>query len=320
MSQPSVEAAAGTAPCLNCGEPLPRRFCPACGQSTAEVRVSLRRLVADAVDDHFSLNAALPRTLYLLLLKPGQLTSDVLAGRRARYIPPLRLYLVCSFLYFLVFGLGGRSVQVGGAFHFDDDGVVVAQPATEASGARADREAGTGIGDGRDSAMPGGDGGSTGDVMGEIPFLGRQGSERFAERLRQLQQMPEGEQASEIGRQFTARLPIAVFLLVPFAAALLKVAYIRSRRYYAEHFVFALHLHAFVFLLLAARALATTPWLSRILMLWLLVYLVQSLRRVYGESAGRTLLKLTGVGLGYALMLGFSLAALAVLSVLAVAV
>ena len=45
------------------------------------------------------------RTLSSLLLHPGHLTREYVAGRIVRYIPPFRLYLLCSVLCFLVTAL-----------------------------------------------------------------------------------------------------------------------------------------------------------------------------------------------------------------------
>lgn len=45
-----------------------------------------------------------------------------------------------------------------------------------------------------------------------------------------------------------SKLPYAVFVLIPLFAVSTSLLYWRRRRCYAEHFLFALHLHAFVFL------------------------------------------------------------------------
>jgi len=50
------------------------------------------------------LDARLWATLWPLLSRPGFLTVEYLAGRRMRYLSPLKLYLSLAFVYFLVFG------------------------------------------------------------------------------------------------------------------------------------------------------------------------------------------------------------------------
>jgi hypothetical protein len=92
-------------PCLNCGDPTPGNFCRTCGQRKVEVHVSLGRMLLEALDDQFSINSALPRTMGALLARPGHLTREYMSGRIARYIPPFRLYLVTSVLFFLSLSL-----------------------------------------------------------------------------------------------------------------------------------------------------------------------------------------------------------------------
>src|SRR5687768_3014809 len=48
-------------PCLNCGDPTVGPYCPRCGQRKVDVRVSLRRMAREALDDQLSLNSTLPR-------------------------------------------------------------------------------------------------------------------------------------------------------------------------------------------------------------------------------------------------------------------
>lgn len=95
-------------PCLNCGDTTPGRYCRACGQRKGEVRVSMRRLVAEVLEDQLSINSALPRTLTALFLHPGRLTAEYSRGRIASFIAPFRLYLVASLIFFLVASVASR--------------------------------------------------------------------------------------------------------------------------------------------------------------------------------------------------------------------
>src|SRR5688572_7791203 len=101
-------------PCPNCGDTTPGSYCRACGQRRVARVLSLRRLVADAVEDQFSLNAALPRTLGLLFTHPGMLTTEFLRGHIANYIPPFRLYLLTSFMFFLAAAMFGCNEENDG--------------------------------------------------------------------------------------------------------------------------------------------------------------------------------------------------------------
>jgi hypothetical protein len=101
-----VEHAAALEPapnqCQNCSAALTGPFCGFCGQRALRLDVSLRELLHEAVHEFVHLDGRILTTVRLLMLRPGHLTAEMLAGRRARYIPPIRLYLVCSLLFFLV--------------------------------------------------------------------------------------------------------------------------------------------------------------------------------------------------------------------------
>ncbi|MEZ5998640.1 MAG: DUF3667 domain-containing protein [Hyphomonas sp.] len=66
-------------------------------------------LIASSIADTFALDSRLWRSIPLLLFRPGRLTRNYLDGKRARYVPPFRLFLLSSVLFFLtVFGLGDQ--------------------------------------------------------------------------------------------------------------------------------------------------------------------------------------------------------------------
>lgn len=86
--------------CPNCGSPDARAYCPVCGQSQRDPRVSLGAWLAEFLDDQLALSAKLPRTLGMLIRRPGMLPVEWREGRRARYVGPLRLYLLASLVFF----------------------------------------------------------------------------------------------------------------------------------------------------------------------------------------------------------------------------
>lgn len=90
--------------CRNCGATLQGSYCHACGQRWWPER-SLRYLARHAVEEAFSLDGRLARTLHLLLVRPGLLTRAYLQGRRTRFTPPLRLFIAASIVFFGVLWL-----------------------------------------------------------------------------------------------------------------------------------------------------------------------------------------------------------------------
>ncbi|MGH9886011.1 MAG: DUF3667 domain-containing protein, partial [bacterium] len=88
--------------CLNCGTPLHGQFCSSCGQRDVPPYPSVRELAVDAFWELSGWDGRFASTVRALARRPGMLTREFLEGRRARYISPLRLYLMASLVYFLI--------------------------------------------------------------------------------------------------------------------------------------------------------------------------------------------------------------------------
>ncbi len=103
-----------TSQCRNCGSTLTGEYCAACGQRKGRDEARLGAALSEIFDEAFTWDSRLWRTLSALILRPGLLTADFNAGRRARYVPPFRLYLIISFLTFLVLSVGSRLDSFNG--------------------------------------------------------------------------------------------------------------------------------------------------------------------------------------------------------------
>ena len=88
--------------CLNCGHSLPGNYCGNCGQEAKDLRRPFFKLSREAVQSLFELDGRAYRTLCYLLTKPAFLCTEYFNGRRTRYSPPLRLFLVISVSFFLL--------------------------------------------------------------------------------------------------------------------------------------------------------------------------------------------------------------------------
>ena len=96
--------------CGNCEAPLAGPYCSQCGQSAHESARSMHALFHDGWHSLTHVDGRLWRTLWLLMTKPGEVTRQFVANRRASFMPPFRLYLVISLLFFGLLGV----------FHHDD--------------------------------------------------------------------------------------------------------------------------------------------------------------------------------------------------------
>ena len=281
---------AGSPRCLNCGAELSGNYCSACGQEDTELRVSLKRLAKDFLAEQIGLESKVPTTLWKLISRPGLLTKEYLSGRRVRSLLPLRLYLSASVVYFLllslpIFGTSFRSnmkVLTG----IDQAAIDSAQSASAARGRVVDSTANMTILGERINARKGGT-----------------SIERFVQRrLRRFQGMSAEEVGQVFKSSFIRYMPNVVFLLLPVFTFICYLLYRKTGRYFAEHLIFALHVHAFAFVVLII-SLVLPDALGIIVPVWLLVYLFMALRRVYEESKGRTAAKFAALLFSYMLIL-----------------
>ncbi|GLX79602.1 hypothetical protein tinsulaeT_29420 [Thalassotalea insulae] len=87
--------------CENCYAEVTGAYCAQCGQEVESTLKYFWTVVLHLLDDIFSFDSRASRTLVPLLSKPGFLTQQYFLGHRVQYVPPLRLYLFVSIIFFL---------------------------------------------------------------------------------------------------------------------------------------------------------------------------------------------------------------------------
>ncbi len=330
--------------CLNCGTRLRGQYCGSCGQRARSRLISLWQLLSEAFGDLLEFDSRLWRTLIPLLIRPGQLTRDYLEGRRARFMPPFRTYLVLSVIFFVVAFFDPRdelsllfepepvaTEQAGEEeareeeVHEEEarqeviedlaeDGILVGDSLSEEQAAAVREEIEEAAGDS-----------GTGfnlqidDDTGECTF----DSEELAdlpdwfkrrltpERLERVCERIAADKGATFVDLLLDNIPIALIVLLPLMALVLKILYPLSRRYFVEHLLFFVHYHAFFFLILTLQilfsrlsALVGMPEPIVILTLvagglYIPVYLYIGMRRVYGQGHILTFIKYIALMVSY---------------------
>lgn len=108
--------------CLNCGGRLLGPYCTLCGQKHEPQPPTVGHLVGETFETLTHADSRLWRTLTTLLARPGALTKEWFAGRRAGYLPPVRLYLVLSVVFFLLLAVDQhRAADLKGGTEIDAD-------------------------------------------------------------------------------------------------------------------------------------------------------------------------------------------------------
>jgi hypothetical protein len=329
------------------------------------VQISIRAMVAEALEDELTVDRRLPTTLAALLFRPGILTVEYVNGRIARYIRPFRLYLVSSVIFFLLLSFTSlrfiREVPIGPAGPpatpvadtldpvaldtVDAAGIDTALTAVRAAletpglptaardslrarrnelirlqaalAARTARERSDEADDEAHPDRPAVDAPRTGETplafLADIqPRLGHPALNAAAQsRLRELSRMELRQAVERIVSQFLGYIPTLMFILLPLFAGFLKLLYIRQRRFYAEHFIFLLHTHAFIYVMYTLLLLIVVAgwfrgWLMTAMLLWVLAYTYLAMHRVYGQGWLKTLVKLGILGWSYFFVLLFT--------------
>lgn len=258
--------------CANCGHVLAGDYCSHCGQHAIDLHRPFSSLVSDAVGDILNLDTRLLRTVRPLMLKPGQVAKDFIAGRRAAHVPPLKSYLIAALIFFGLFTIFPSRAPVR----------VFVEGSPEQAAARNER------------------GGRT---TFSLPRRVSYHDEWYQGAVARAMQRPE-----EFAHAVYSNVPRAFFFLVPVFALFLELLY-RKQGFLIDHLVFALYYHAFVFLdfsllFLAARSGRYVTGfgaaaLALVLLGWLFAYLPVALRRVYGGSRLMTGAKVVTLGVLY---------------------
>ncbi len=94
--------------CLNCGSHVEKHYCSSCGQPNLELKENFWAFITHSIAHYFHFENKFFQTLKPLILQPGQVTLDYLAGKRARYINPVSMYIFVSIVYFLVVPSGNH--------------------------------------------------------------------------------------------------------------------------------------------------------------------------------------------------------------------
>jgi Protein of unknown function (DUF3667) len=285
--------------CGNCAAALTGPYCSQCGQPARESARSLGAVLRDGWHLFVHVDGRVWYTLWTLLAKPGQLTLDYFADRRARYVSPVRLYFVISIAFFALTAANSSLMSKAAA----------SAPAAVAA---------------TDSAVnASSDVSECDNIELRPPWL--------QARLRAACRRQIADNGKSAARAFGSYIPKMMFLFLPLVALTMVPLYRSPRHYYVEHVVFFLHIQSALFLVMIADMLLSlashwSPRLSGLASIGDLAaaaaagYAIwcsyRAMRRYYGEGRAPTLVKLAIVGIAYQVFLVVMVAATLLLSAL----
>ncbi|WP_347838361.1 DUF3667 domain-containing protein [uncultured Draconibacterium sp.] len=320
--------------CLNCGTNFSGHYCPNCGQAVKEYDRPFGFIFINFLGDFFAFDTRFFKTLFALVARPGFLTKEYFAGRRIRYTPPFRIFVFVSFVLFFLLQIAtnrGLSTVLDSDLKdakvkIDSTSIVAADSIINQINDELTPEEKQALNDvfaendiNLDSINIGKkaktiDFGNWGDSRNIRLALNKQ-ADKMQEELQsetdpdkqaelhkniQLLRSPEATVA-----KILKYISYAFFLLLPLFALILKLIYIRRKQNYMRHLVFSIHIHAFIFMVLSLVIglnllfEVKTGVISSILVFSVPVYIIIAVKKFYGQSLVKVVLKFFALSFMY---------------------
>ena len=269
--------------CPNCSSYLRSTdtYCPSCGQKRMEKEdFSFRHLMQESFLDYFHIDSTFAKSILPLITKPGYLTVEYLKGKRASYVQPFKMFLVVSLVYFLL-----GSFEMPHLLQPSKEKINRAAPASAPNDLKLTVKGNDALLEPTDSlrlkvrkyGL---------NVYVRYKYPTASAFSRYLIKKALKITLSEGS-FYETMRHTSSRL---IFLLIPVAALLFKLIYIKRKRLYYEHLIFSLHFHTVVFLLFIVFQLAAilyqVPMIFQLVLI--LLYLFLAMKKVYSQSGIRT--------------------------------
>ncbi len=234
--------------CKNCDTEFIGHYCPQCGQSVSDLDRPFRVLLFDIMANMWAFDTRVFKTIKSLLFKPGEMAADYAEGKRARYMPPFRLYIFVSIIFFLLLNIT-TTRQLGKEGNLmtisDKDTATVNNSLIDITSNK-----------------------NMTDEDSNILKTINQNKDYYISR-------------------FFSILSWSLFILMPFYAFLLWVLFRKKQKYFLAHFIFAINQHTFLFLIFLiiisvnlifpVKQVSPESWLILIFP----VYVVVGSRRLY---------------------------------------
>jgi hypothetical protein len=203
--------------CADCHAPLSGAFCSQCGEQTID-RHSLTLwhfLNRNLLHELSHVDGKIFRTFRYLLFRPGFLSAEYFAGRRRRYINPVRLLLTCLLILALLPSPGNMIMSIGKV---------------------------------RLNLLPPGPPSADNikDTIDKLDMFGILG--RLMAREAQHKDLQAKSSVEKFNHELKTYVTALSFSIVVLMAIFLALLYHRSRPLFVEHLVFSLHLASFVVL------------------------------------------------------------------------
>ncbi|MFA7420919.1 MAG: DUF3667 domain-containing protein [Melioribacteraceae bacterium] len=262
--------------CPNCENKLTPvdHFCSQCGQQNHDLKIPFWHLVEEGIESFFHIDRKALVTLKLLILSPGELSKEFNEGRRVKFIPPIRLYVLISFLFFFLlnfsiphsFSNEGKNSSLSISFKGLHTSELVALSKKQT------------------------------DSLATIKKIPPTEFNKFW--IDQLYKIANSSK-TEFFHSLFKNISYMMFVLMPGFAFILHLFFRNKNSFYVESLIVSVHFHSFVFLLISVFLLVgLTKTIFAFLLTPILVpaYLFFVLRRYYYQKVFASIWKTTAIG------------------------
>jgi hypothetical protein len=280
--------------CLNCGTEVTEVYCPKCGQPNRSPVLTIKDLVGDFIHMFTHFDGKFFETTRLLITRPGYLSKAYLEGKRAKYLPPVQMYVFTSAIYFFIFyaffvKMPDKSEFVKGNkeaekplqlnISFSDDTTLAKFNDVEAYHKYQD----------------------------SLPPVKKDGwiKSYLNEQTIKIKELLQKDQSGTIYGfidHFLHSFPKMLIISLPFMALIMQLMYFRRKEIsFVGHLVFVIHLYVFSFLASALNMilksigdienLGFVHWIAMAALIWMLYYGYKAMRNFYGGRRKATILR-----------------------------
>ncbi|GAB1463727.1 DUF3667 domain-containing protein [Pedobacter sp.] len=332
--------------CLNCGHHVEETYCPHCGQENIELKEDAWHMITHAIADYFHFEHKFFGTIKPLLFNPGKLTVDYVAGKRASFLHPIKLYIFISIVFFITISSGTHNKEEEANLNAEvteklkNDTIVsnsekeVRQilkyiPLSKSKKDSVLKEVRKDIEENGSAAV---NIGSARKKKSKFSTFSS-GEETIEEYEKNQRALPKEERdnfianyiakkniefnkypdpMAKIGEDIVKYIPKMMFVLLPLFALILKLVYLRKKKFYYEHLIYSFHTHSAIFLsFIIAPALKwltgfvidVSSWIEFAGLIYLVWYIYRSLRTFYNSTRWITVSKFLFLTFCYSVLL-----------------
>ncbi len=297
--------------CPNCHEPFSgnhQNYCNNCGQENHTHKLPVSHFVLELIESLTHFDTKFFQTFKDLVWKPGLVIKNYNDDKRARYLPPIRIYFFMSFIFFIILSytyqskVESQSETIGNALKKE----------TEVAPENSNFKINNNDVASQYLALKNVHNLTLSQVDSVNKAQNKSMNWQDKRILISLIKVRNGELTfTEIYHRFIKYFSYALFILMPLFALLLQLFYHKRNYFYAEFLVFSIYFHTVIFGALSINLplqklfdFQNKP-LNIILAVVLPVYLYFSLKRVFSNSFLKTLYKTALISLIYFICLVF---------------